>query len=329
MTPDNRNFDRVVTPELGPYNADLQYQALLQNILDNGQTVDKERTGTGTTKVFARHLTFDLKEGFPLLTTKKVNPDVVFKELIWFISGDRNIRPLLLDGVNIWKEWPYKKYLLANGAEDSEIDTSSTEWKSGIKSFITKIKENEDFANDWGDLGPVYGYQWRHWNSPDGSVVDQLGNVIEKIKGDPYDRRLIVTSWHPGETDPDKVALPPCHLLYQFNVNPDGTLDCQWYQRSVDTFLGLPFNIASYALLTHIVAQSTGYKPGKLSFVGGDTHLYSNHHEQVQTQLERSPFNPPDLKLDPDITDIDKFTIDHIEVVNYKHHDFIPAPISV
>lgn len=311
-------------------DADAQYLALLENILENGQLVEKERTGTGTKKVFGASMTFDLqKDGFPLLTTKKVSFSFIKKELTWFISGSSNIKPLIEQGVTIWDEWPYKRYLIAQGIEEEEIDTNSDGWKSGLADFRERLLEDEVFSEHWGDLGPVYGNQWRHWKTPDGQEVDQLAQAVETIKTNPYARDIIVNAWHPGVTDRDKVALPPCHILYQFNVNPDNTLDCAWYQRSVDTFLGLPFNIASYATLTHMVAQSTDLRPGRLTFFGGDTHLYRNHFKQAREQVSRQPRSLPKLRLNPEIKDIDKFTHGDIEVFGYNPHPPIRAQISV
>lgn len=309
---------------------DRQYHALLEDILKNGQLVQKERTGTGTRKVFGRVMEFDLQEGFPLLTTKKVNFDFIKKELTWFISGSSNLKPLVEQEVPIWDEWPYKRYLEAQGVEEESIDTKSSVWKSGLEEFKKRILDDKEFAHQWGDLGPIYGYQWRHWKTPEGNEIDQLFQAVEQIKTNPFARDIIVNAWHPGVTDRGKVALPPCHILYQFNVNPDTTLDCAWYQRSVDTFLGLPFNIASYATLTHIVAQCTNLKPGKLTFFGADTHLYLDHMNAVEKQLERNSRSlPPQLSLNPNIRNIDDFTSEDIEVVGYLPHPYIYAPISV
>lgn len=298
----------------------LQYQKLLKDILKNGVTEKNERTGTGTKKVFGRMLKFDLSQGFPLLTTKKMFIKGIIHELLWFISGDSNIQYLVKNGVHIWDEWPFQKYLVKNKL-DKKYPTYSKAWQEKKEEFVQKIIENDSFAKKWGDCGPFYGVQWRNFNG-----FDQLKWVINEIKKNPASRRLIVNAWNAPLID--KMALPPCHVMYQFQVTK-GKLNCMMYQRSVDTFLGLPFNIASYALLTMMVAQVTGYKAGELTIALGDTHLYLNHIDQAKIQLKRKPFKPPKMKINPKVRDIFKFQFGDFELVNYKSHPAIPAQISV
>ena len=262
-----------------------EYLELMQRILDEG--VEKsDRTGTGTISVFGHQMRFDLSEGFPVVTTKKVHLKSVIHELLWFISGETNIGYLQDNGVRIWNEW----------------------------------------ADENGDLGPVYGKQWRRWKTQDGTEVDQLAKAIEMIKTNPNSRRIIVSAWNAGELD--EMALMPCHAFFQFRV-ANGKLDCQLYQRSADVFLGVPFNIASYALLTHMVAQVCGLEAGEFVHTIGDAHLYLNHLEQAKLQLSREPLSLPKLHLDQNIMDIDEFTYESITVEGYEHHPHISAPISV
>lgn len=245
-----------------------------------------DRTGVGTKSVFGRQMRFDLARGFPVLTTKKLHLRSIIHELLWFIAGDTNIGYLRENKVRIWDEW----------------------------------------ADENGDLGPVYGYQWRSWPAPNGAAIDQLAKVIEAIRNNPDSRRHIVTAWNPAQVE--DMALPPCHALFQFYV-ADGRLSCQLYQRSADIFLGVPFNIASYALLTHMIAQVSGLAAGEFVHTLGDAHLYLNHLEQVETQLARTPLDPPRLKLNPAIDDIFDFRFDDIELLDYKSHPSIKAPIAV
>ncbi len=298
----------------------VQYLELLQDILDNGIVEKHERTGTGTKKVFGRMLRFDLGKGFPLITTKKMYTKGVIHELLWFIKGDTNIRYLVENGVHIWDEWPFQNYLTGIGLAN-KIKIYTPKWHEEKERFINKIINNKKFAAKYGELGPVYGKQWRDFNG-----FDQLGWVIKEIKRNPGSRRLIVNAWNAPLID--KMALPPCHVMYQFGVRKK-KLDCIMYQRSVDTFLGLPFNIASYALLTMMVAQVTNYKVGNLVMALADTHVYLNHQKQSKEQIARKPLPIPKLKLNPNKKNINNFEYVDFKLINYKHHPAIKAPISV
>ena len=299
-----------------------QYLDLMKHILDEG--VKKEdRTGTGTVSVFGYQMRFDLEDSFPLLTTKRVNLDSIIHELLWFISGDTNISYLVKNGVNIWNDWPYQSYLKQTHQE-KDYPMHSKEWKDEMKKFIEQIKSDDDFAKVYGDLGPVYGRQWRNFEG-----VDQLNQVVEDIKSSPDSRRLIVSAWNPKDIPVMvKSGLPPCHTLFQFYVS-EGRLSCQLYQRSADVFLGVPYNIASYAILTMMVAQATGLKPGEFIHTLGDAHLYSNHLDQVEEQLARVPFPCPKLSINKDKDSIFNFSISDFKLINYQTHPHIPAPIAV
>lgn len=262
-----------------------QYLELLDHVLKYG-TGKADRTGTGTMSVFGYQMRFDLADGFPLMTTKKLHLKSIIHELLWFISGSTNTGYLKENGVKIWDEW----------------------------------------ADENGNLGPIYGYQWRSWPSSDGSKIDQLSNVIRSIRENPDSRRHIVSAWNAGEIE--KMALPPCHVLFQFYV-ADGRLSCQLYQRSCDIFLGVPFNIASYALLTLMVAQVTSLRPGEFIHTLGDAHIYLNHLDQVKLQLTREPYRLPKMTLNPTVTDIDKFRFEDFELSGYTSHPLIRGEISV
>jgi thymidylate synthase len=309
-------------------HADTTYLALLQKLLDEG--VEKgDRTGTGTKSIFGYQMRFDLSKGFPLLTTKKIPMKAIIHELIWFVRGDSNLKYLADNNVHIWDEWPFKAYLIRNNIPVPA--TGSEEWNTGIKEFIEKIKADEAFAKDYGNLGPIYGYQWRNWPAPNGTHIDQLKNVIEQIKKSPNSRRMIVSAWNVADIDEmAKAGLPPCHCLFQFYV-ANGKLSCQLYQRSCDTFLGVPFNIASYSLLTMMIAQIAGLEPGEFVWTGGDVHLYMNHLEQANLQLSRAnDIRPmPKMKLNPAIKNIEDFKIEDFELIDYNPHEGIKAPIAV
>jgi thymidylate synthase len=291
-----------------------QYHDLLRRVLAEG--VEKEdRTGTGTISVFGHQMRFDLRQGFPLLTTKKVHFKSIVHELLWFLAGDTNIQYLAQNGVRIWDDWPYAKFQKA-----PEFDGSS------MREFAQRVATDAPFAAQWGELGPVYGYQWRSWPGPNGTSVDQMKQVLHQLQHQWDSRRIIVSAWNPAYLD--QMALPPCHAFFQFYV-ANGELSCQLYQRSADIFLGVPFNIASYALLVHLVAQATGLRVGEFIHTLGDAHIYRNHLDQVQTQLERD-FRPlPQLALNPEVRDLFAFTYDDVQLTGYDPHPAIAAEVAV
>ena len=299
-----------------------QYLDLLKLIKETG--IKKEdRTGTGTISIFGHQMRFNLQDGFPLMTTKKVNLESIIHELLWFISGDTNIRYLVQNGVNIWNDWPFQSWLNETG-QANKYTMHSKEWKEMMKTFVETIIRDEDFASQYGDLGPVYGKQWRDFEG-----VDQLEQVIEDIKNSPDSRRLIVSAWNPKDIPVMiKSGLPPCHTLFQFYVS-NGRLSCQLYQRSADVFLGVPYNISSYALLTLMIAKVTGLEPGEFVHSFGDTHIYLNHLEQVEEQLSRDPHSLPQLKIKNNRSSLFEFEINDFELTEYDPHPFISAPIAV
>ena len=291
-----------------------QYLDFLKHILDKG--VKKEdRTGTGTISTFGYQMRFDLSEGFPLLTTKKVHLKSIIHELLWFISGDTNIKYLVDNNVRIWNDWPYASF------KKSDEYNGET-----MEEFVARIKEDPEFARKFGDLGPVYGYEWRHFEGAHGESKDQLAWVINEIKTNPDSRRLIVNAWHAAYID--KMALPPCHSMFQFYV-VNGKLSCQLYQRSADAFLGVPFNIASYALLTMMVAKVCNLEVGEFIHTVGDAHIYLNHLDQINLQLSRTPRALPKMEIKRDVKNIDDFKYEDFELVDYNPYDAIKGQVAV
>lgn len=304
-----------------------QYLSLLADIDSNGQ-IKTDRTGTGTKSVFGRQLRYNLADGFPAMTTKKLYFNSVVHELLWFLSGSGNIEYLAQNKVHIWDEWPFKAYLEKNNLPLPPAN--SEDWKTQQSQFIAQIASDHDFAKRWGDLGPVYGVQWRKWPDGKGGYIDQIERAIDMIKNTPDSRRIIVSAWNVSELDEivSTGGLPPCHTLFQFYV-ADGKLDLHLYQRSADVFLGVPFNIASYSLLLAMVAQVTGLKTGEFVHTLADAHLYLNHAQQVKTQLVRQPKKLPKLWLNPAIKHLDDFSFEDIRLENYDPDPPIKAPIAV
>ena len=290
-----------------------QYLDMCRYIMENGEDRG-DRTGTGTRSVFGYQNRYDLREGFPLLTTKKMYIRPIAEELLWFIKGDTNIKYLVDRNVKIWNEWPYEDF---KKSEDFNGET--------LEEFVAKIKEDDEFAKKHGNLGPVYGAQWRNFNY---EGVDQLEKLVDSLKNNPFSRRHIISAWNPVQVD--NMALPPCHAFLQFYVSADKKyLSCQLYQRSADTFLGVPFNIASYALMTHMLAQVCGYEAKEFVHTFGDAHIYKDHFDVIQTQLQREPLKPCKLVLNPEIKSIFDFTIDDIKIVDYQSHGKLVGKVSV
>ncbi len=303
-----------------------QYLELLRDIKDNG-TDTSTRQGTNAVSVFGRQMRFDLSKGFPAVTTKSLFMRGIIHELLWFLKGSTNIKYLVDNDVHIWDEWPYRYYLQS---QNKPIPSSNAkEWKYGIKKFAEKIKVDDKFAKKYGELGPVYGSQWRKWPTPEGGHIDQIDKAIATIKKNPTSRRIIVSAWNVAEIEEmDKSGLPPCHTLFQFYAR-DKKLSCHLYQRSADFFLGVPFNIASYALLTMMVAQVTGLKPGDFVHSFGDMHLFVNHFKQADEQLSRKPKKLPTMKINPRVRNINDFIFEDFELVDYDPYPAIKAPIAV
>lgn len=308
---------------------DKEYLRLCKKILTDGE-YKEDRTGVGTKSIFGYQMRFDLSKGFPILTTKKVNFNLIWSELLWFINGDTNIKFLLENKNNIWNEWAFKKWIESEDYEGPDMtdfgnrvlvdDDFALKYKEQMNTFKNKILTDDNFSLKYGDLGNVYGKQWRNFNG-----IDQLKNVIEQIKNNPSSRRLIISSWNPKEID--TMALPPCHTMFQFYVK-NNKLSCQLYQRSGDVFLGVPFNISSYSLLTILIAKECNLEVGEFIHTLGDAHIYTNHKEQVELQLTRTPYQLPKLKIN-NFNSIFSMDIKDIELENYESHPFIKAPIAV
>ena len=288
-----------------------QYLELCRHIMENGE-LREDRTGTGTRSCFGYQMRIDMREGFPLLTTKKVFFKGIAKELLWFISGSTNIQPLVKNNVKIWNEWPYEKYKKSSHYMNETLDE-----------FIEKIKTDDEFARQFGELGPVYGHQWRDFFG-----VDQLDELIHHLKEDPFSRRHIISAWNPAQLK--EMALPPCHAFMQFYVSADKKyLSCQLYQRSADVFLGVPFNIASYALFTHMIAQVCGYEAKEFVHTFGDVHIYMDHFDQIEMQLAREPKKLPKLKMNPNVKSIYDFKYEDFEIIDYDPWPAIKGKVSV
>ena len=312
-----------------------QYLTLAQYVLDHGHQKG-DRTGTGTLSTFGYQMRFDLQKGFPILTTKKIAFGLVKSELLWFLRGDTNIRFLLAHNNHIWDEWAFKKWVESDEYQGPDMTDFGHRWLTDPafkavylaekKAFCERILADDEFAARYGNLGDVYGAQWRHWQTRRGETIDQIKNVIEAIKTTPDSRRLIVSAWNPE--DVPAMALPPCHTLFQFYVN-EGKLSCQLYQRSADIFLGVPFNIASYALLTHLIAKECGLAVGEFIHTLGDAHLYSNHLDQIREQLARPVHQAPQLILPDHPMKLSEYTPADIQLANYEHEAAIKAPVAV
>jgi thymidylate synthase len=311
-----------------------QYLELCKHVLENG-TRKEDRTGTGTYSVFGYQMRFDLNEGFPLMTTKKTAFRLIASELLWFLKGDTNVRTLIQDRNPIWDEWAFEQWVNSDeysGPDMTDFGLRATKdeefaaiYAAEMDAFKKRVLEDDVFASKYADLGPVYGKQWRSWTTG-GEAVDQIENLIKGLKNNPDSRRHIVSAWNPSEVD--DMALPPCHALFQFYVS-EGKLSCQLYQRSADIFLGVPFNIASYALLVHLIAHEVGLEVGEFVHTLGDAHIYSNHVDQVNEQLSREPKELPTLKLNIEGKSIFDLQTEDLHIENYNPHPRIKAPIAV
>lgn len=312
-----------------------QYLDLCRHVLEHGEK-KSDRTNTGTYSVFGAQMRFDLAEGFPLLTTKKVNFKLIVSELLWFIHGDTNIRYLLEHNNNIWNEWAFKRWVesvaytgpdMTDFGNRALVDEAfNAQYKQEMATFKQRILEDDVFMQQYGDLGPVYGKQWRHWQTSQGEAIDQLKDVIHSLKTNPDSRRHIVTAWNPEDV-PSNMALPPCHAMFQFYV-ANGKLSCQLYQRSADIFLGVPFNIASYSLLVHLIANEVGLEVGEFIHTLGDAHIYQNHLDQVQEQLSREMYTLPKVNVTAGKS-LFELKVDDITLLDYQSHPPIKAPIAV
>lgn len=311
------------------------YLNLAKFVLENGHKKE-DRTGTGTISYFGQQMRFDLSKGFPLLTTKSVPFRLIKSELLWFLRGDTNIAYLLKNNNHIWDEWAFERWVNSDeytgpdmtdfGLRAQKDPEFKKKYLAQKKLFCQMILDDEKFAEKFGDLGLVYGSQWRKWKTSTGETIDQIKKVIETIKNNPNSRRMIVSAWNPE--DVDDMALPPCHTMFQFYVN-DGKLSCQLYQRSADIFLGVPFNIASYALLTSLIAKECGLEPGDFIHTLGDAHIYLNHVDQIKEQLSRKPYQAPKLWLNPEKESIFDYDMNDIKIEDYKHHSAIKGAVAV
>lgn len=299
------------------------YEDLLRVVMDNG-TAKGDRTGTGTRSLFGETIRYDLSKGFPAITSKKVHTKAVIYELLFFLRGESNIRYLLEHDIHIWTEWAFEPYL--KRSEQDIPEYGSPEYSELKKYFEQCILEDDAFAAQHGDLGPIYGVQWTAWTAPDGSKINQIERIVAEIKNNPDSRRLIVNAWNVGEID--EMALSPCHHSFQFYV-ADGKLSCLVNQRSADMFLGVPFNLASYALLTHMMAQQTGLEVGDLVWTGGDVHIYDNHVDQVTEQLSRGPIKLPTLSINGKPASIFEYKFEDFTIIGYEPHPAIKAPVAV
>lgn len=308
-------------------HADETYLGLAKHIMEHG--VQKgDRTGTGTKSIFGPQMRFDLSLGFPLLTTKSVSFKNIATELLWFRDGNTRLRTLVAQGNPIWNDWPFKRYMKAMNKPIAK-EVGSPEYRAQMKEFTDQILADESFAEKWGDLGPIYGKQWVRWEAPDGRIINQLKEAMDLIKNDPNSRRIIVNAWNPADIEEmQKAGLPPCHCLFQFYV-AEGKLSCKMYQRSCDMFLGVPYNIASYALLTIMAAHVAGLQPGEFIWDGGDTHVYNNHFAQIAEQMGRTPRPMPTIRIVRPVADLWDFKLEDLELVGYDPHSAIRAPVAV